>query len=661
MTEAERLRRELGLLAGRLARLLAATLPGALDAGRSFLTMMFDTAADGLPLEAWSGGPLDRRPPGPPHPLDRLAEALGLSPCEVDLLLLAGLPEEHEGYASVLRALSPRGEPRPTVGLADQLLCQTSAERALLHQLLACGPATRSGVLRLGSDGPFVERSLLLADALWPVLYGFDAWPAGVVPLGGPVIVSGLEGWLSAPAATRARAALVKHLRCTVLVTDDSEDVALERAAALAQTAGVTAVSLPFPTTSEVERLVAVHALARGVVPVLRLGGVERAGSEGPAFEDYPGPIVICARPGAAPVRGPRPVVAVPVQRLTPTARRHMWREALPALAEDAALLAARYSIEPAAAAAVAADLRAFEMLDGRAPRVEDVAESVRARTTLALPAGVKLRRPTAGWKQLVLADDRAAQLREAVDRLLQQARVLDEWGFLAGRPGARGVRMLFAGPSGTGKTLAAEVLAGELGVDLLLVDISRVVSKWIGETEKNLAEVFDAAERAQAVLFFDEADALFGRRTEVSDAHDRYANLETAYLLARLERFEGMAILSTNLRQNIDPAFTRRLEFVVEFDEPAAAERHALWRGHLPEAAPLAGDVDLAELAALYPVVGGFIRNAAVAAGFLAAADGTCIARHHLVSALRREYEKAGRAFPGVPAGPLAPERGTP
>jgi SpoVK/Ycf46/Vps4 family AAA+-type ATPase len=233
---------------------------------------------------------------------------------------------------------------------------------------------------------------------------------------------------------------------------------------------------------------------------------------------------------------------------------------------------------------------------------------------------------------------------------------VLDEWGFLAGRPGARGVRMLFSGPSGTGKTLSAEVMAAELGVDLLLVDISRVVSKWIGETEKNLAEVFDVAENAQAVLFFDEADALFGRRTEVSDAHDRYANLETAYLLTRLERFEGLAVLSTNLRQNIDPAFLRRLEFLLEFEEPGPEERAALWQCHLPPGAPLESDVDLGEIAALYPVVGGFIRNAAVAAGFLAAAEGSPITRRHVVRAIRREYDKTGRAFPGLPAGMAAP-----
>jgi hypothetical protein len=650
---AERLAQEVGILAGRLAELLDATTAQALAGGRAFLTAMFEATAEGRPLADWAGGPLDRPPAGATHPLDRLTASLALSACEVDLLLLAGMAEEHEGFASVFRVLHPRGEPRPTFGLAAQLLCRTPAQRRRIRELLERGPAVRVGVLRGHGDGPFFERSLVVAEALWPVLAGLDVWPAGVVPLAVTCTSIGLDRWLTGAPATRARTALARRLPCTVLVTDDSEDVTLPRAAALVAAAAVPAVCLALPSTGEAEQLVAVHTLARGAVPILRVGGGERPGSEMPSLlADHPGPVVLGARPGAIPARGRRPVLAVPVERLTPNARQVMWRETLPTLAGQAGRLAGRYMLEPATAAEVAADVGSIATLTGRAAGLDDVADSMRARTALALPAGVSLRRPTATWKQLVLAADREGQLREAVERLLHQAQVLDAWGFLAGRPGARGVRMLFAGPSGTGKTLAAEVLAHELGVDLLLVDISRVVSKWIGETEKNLAEVFDAAERAQALLFFDEADALFGRRTEVSDAHDRYANLETAYLLARLERFEGLAILATNLRQNIDPAFARRLEFAIDFEEPTVGERRELWRCHLPRAAPLAADVDLDELAALYPVVGGFIRNAAVAAGFRAAAAGTRISRDHLVSAIRREYDKAGRAFPGAPTG---------
>jgi SpoVK/Ycf46/Vps4 family AAA+-type ATPase len=366
-----------------------------------------------------------------------------------------------------------------------------------------------------------------------------------------------------------------------------------------------------------------------------------------PDVSRHPGPVVLAARTGTLALRSRRPVLAVQAEPLAARARRRMWRAVLPGLADSAALLAARGVAEPGFAAAVAADVHTLESVAGRQPDAAAVAAAVRARAGLSLAGGVKLIRPTASWADLVLPRETERRLREAADRLQHQTRVLDDWGFLADRPGARGVRVLLSGPPGTGKTLSAEVLAHELGVDLLLVDIARIVSKWIGETEKNLAEVFDAAERSQAVLFFDEADALFGRRTEVSDAHDRYANLETAYLLTRLERFEGLAVLSTNLRQNVDPAFLRRLEFVIELEEPARPEREALWRCHLPDRAPVADDVDVGELASRYPLVGGLIRNAAVAAGFLAAADGGVITRTHLDRSLRREYEKSGRPFP--------------
>jgi hypothetical protein len=654
----ERLAREVGLLAGRLAQSLAESLAlaeGAVAEGHAFLKAMAEAAAGGLPPSAWQGTARERRPAGAPHPLDRLADALALSLLEVDLLLLAGMAEEHEGFAAVLRTLHPRGEPRASVGLAAQLFCRGPRERLHLRTLLETGPVVTGGVLRLTGDAPFFERSLQPAEALWPALHGIDAWPPTLARFDGPVADAGLEEWLAGPGPARAAAALRRRGLCTVLVTADSEDSAFRRALALVHATGLewTGVSLPPVVDAELERLLQVHTLVRGTVPVLRLApGDGPPVPEVPAFAGYPGTVVVCGRVGAVSVRGSRPLLPVPVERLTSAAGRRMWRETVPDLADQASVLAARYPVEPAAAAEVAADLRFLETLDGRPRALAEVAAGIRARGALSLSGGVKLLRPHATFAHLVLAPDRLAQLREAADRLALQARVFDEWGFLNGRPGTRGVRLLFAGPPGTGKTLAAEVLAHELGVDLLIVDISRVVSKWIGETEKNLAAVFDTAERAQAVLFFDEADALFGKRTEVSDAHDRYANLETAYLLARLERFEGLAILATNFRQNIDPAFLRRLEAVLDFDEPDREQRHALWRCHLPPGAPLAADVSLPELAALYPVVGGVIRNAAVAAAFLAAAAGPPITRRHLVHALRREYEKAGKAFPGVPAG---------
>jgi hypothetical protein len=367
-----------------------------------------------------------------------------------------------------------------------------------------------------------------------------------------------------------------------------------------------------------------------------------------------PGPTITCTTQENVQSRSRRPLIVIDCERLDPLSLREVWAAALPSFAAHVAALAARFPVEPALIRDVAADLTTRARLDGRACEPSELHEAIRLRVGTSLRPGMRLRRPSVGWDRLILPAERLEQLREALARVRQQARVIDEWGFLDDRPGARGVRMLFCGPPGTGKTLSAEVLAHELETDLLIVDLSRLVSKWIGETEKNLAEVFAVAERSRAVLLFDEADALFGKRTEISDAHDRYANLETAYLLMRLEQYEGLAVLATNLRRNLDAAFMRRLEFVIEYELPNPAERLALWQAHLPSAAPLDADVNLRELASFYSLAGGLIRNAAVAAAFLAAEEGGSITRAQLLRAIRREYEKTGAAFPGSP-----PKRG--
>lgn len=654
VSAAEFLAREVSLLAGRLAELLSHA-PVASDdsvaSGIRFLRSAADSTKGqrSLSERIASGGNEVTQP------IERVAAAFGLSPVEIDLLLLAGMAEEHEGYASLFRTLHPRGEPRPTVGLATQLICGTSRERLLMRELLKTGGATGSGALVLEGESPFFEQTLLVADGLWLSMAGLAAWPGGVQRLDASGVTTGLEEWLSSPEAERGAEALRRGAPVLVLVIADDENIAMHRAAALADYAGTAATTLTSagPLSDVQQRLITLVAAAQGVIPIYRqVITSESALPDSPMFADAPGPVILCARDGSVTVHGERPVLSVAADRLSLRARALMWAGVLPELEPSAPAFASRYPLGPNAVAGVAADIRERAMLENRPIDAIDVIECVRQRSSHALASGIRVIHPTAGWDRLILSEDRQRQLRESLDRLTHQARVLDDWGFLAGRPGSRGVRMLFSGPPGTGKTLTAEVLAHTLGVDLLVVDLARVVSKWIGETEKNLANVFDAAERTQAVLLFDEADALFGKRTEVSDAHDRYANLETAYLLSRLDRFDGMAILSTNLRDNIDSAFTRRLEFVVDFDEPSLEEREALWRCHVPENAPLAGDVRFDELASLYPIVGGLIRNASVAAGFLASAADSSITRSDLVCAVRREYEKSGRAFPGAPAG---------
>ena len=229
-------------------------------------------------------------------------------------------------------------------------------------------------------------------------------------------------------------------------------------------------------------------------------------------------------------------------------------------------------------------------------------------------------------WDDIVLPADRMAQLREIVNHVKYRARVYDEWGFDRKLAMGKGLNVLFAGPSGTGKTMAADVMAGELGLDLYKIDLSSVVSKYIGETEKNLARIFAEAETSNAILFFDEADALFGKRSEVRDSHDRYANIEISYLLQRMEEYDGMAILATNLHKNMDEAFVRRMHFTVEFPFPNEKNRRRIWEKIWPAATPCSESLDLDFMARRFEMAGGSIRNIALAAAFLAADDGAVV-----------------------------------
>ena len=249
---------------------------------------------------------------------------------------------------------------------------------------------------------------------------------------------------------------------------------------------------------------------------------------------------------------------------------------------------------------------------------------------------------PAAQWDELVLPPRQKELLGQITLHVRQRARVYDTWGF--GSKGARGlgISALFAGPSGTGKTMAGEVLAHELRLDLYRIDLSQVVSKYIGETEKNLRRVFDAADDGAAILLFDEADALFGKRSEVKDSHDRYANIEVSYLLQRMEAYRGLAILTTNRREALDPAFLRRIRFVVEFPFPDGAQRAEIWRGIFPAETPTEG-LRIDRLARVN-AAGGTIRNIALGAAFLAADRNEPVRMTHLLQAARNEFAKLER-----------------
>jgi SpoVK/Ycf46/Vps4 family AAA+-type ATPase len=274
----------------------------------------------------------------------------------------------------------------------------------------------------------------------------------------------------------------------------------------------------------------------------------------------------------------------------------------------------------------------------------EDIYAGVRAVLDDKLGDYARRVEVTQTWDDLVLPEDQMEQVQYLIARIRQRRTVYEQWGFAAKIGKGLGTSALFSGPPGTGKTMVAALIAKELGIELYQVDMAKITSKYIGETERNLAALFDAAEAGHAILLFDEADSLFGKRTEVKSSNDRYANLETNYLLQRLESFTGICLLTSNHESNIDPAFQRRLSLHVRFELPEAEERAALWQATLPAAAPVAEGVDFMKLAKKYEMSGGYIRNAALRAAFLAADEGSDITAAHLERAAKLEYEGMGK-----------------
>jgi AAA+ superfamily predicted ATPase len=332
--------------------------------------------------------------------------------------------------------------------------------------------------------------------------------------------------------------------------------------------------------------------------------------------------------------------------------RKRLWRTHLnggsPLASDaDAGALASKFRLTPGQiqdALAAAGNLARWRSPELETISAEDLHAACRAQSDPKLNTLARKIQPLHSWTDIVLPADALAQLREICQRVAQTYRVLGEWGFARKLATGRGVNALFAGPSGTGKTMAAGILANELGLELYKIDLSQVVSKFIGETEKNLDSIFTGAENSNIILFFDEADALFGKRSEVRDSHDRYANIEISYLLQKMEDYEGVAILATNLRQNLDEAFIRRLAFSINFPFPDEDDRRRIWSGIWPEGISFADNVDFDLLARQFKLSGGNIKNVALAAAFLAAADGGIVTMAHLLHAVRREFQKLGK-----------------
>ena len=359
--------------------------------------------------------------------------------------------------------------------------------------------------------------------------------------------------------------------------------------------------------------------------------------------ERVPAPLMIASRDT---LRLHRPFEYLQVDKAGPSGQRQLWLKALEGSLEDLTEaieeIAGQFRFSAEAIASIANGVKAAS-IDDDGKRISDrLWNACRIYARPRLEAMAERIDPSATWDDLVLPEKQIQTLRQLISQSRNRMTVYEAWGFAAKSRRGLGISALFAGPSGTGKTLAAEVLANELKLDLYRIDLSAVVSKYIGETEKNLKQVFDAAETGGVLLLFDEADALFGKRAEVKDSHDRYANIEVGYLLQRMESFQGLAILTTNFKSSLDKAFQRRLRFCVDFPFPDAAQREAIWARVFPEQTPTS-NLEPSQLASLN-MTGGNIRNIALNAAFLAAESDGPVGMGHLLQATQLEAIKAER-----------------
>jgi SpoVK/Ycf46/Vps4 family AAA+-type ATPase len=394
--------------------------------------------------------------------------------------------------------------------------------------------------------------------------------------------------------------------------------------------------------------VVLLHGAGTDVLPSIadRLGELVR---------DLPAPVVYTAHTHPAwLVHAVPSLVDVTIDPPPIRARVELWRRAFDgsrvAVEPDAlAELAARFAFGGGAIRRAAERaITQAELRDPKAPKVGIPDLTASARLMLAHRLGTVARQvpPGFGWDDLVLPEDTLEVIREILQFARHRAWLLEEWGFERKLPYGRGVSAVLSGPPGTGKTMVAQLLAKELGYDLYLIELAQVVNKYIGETEKNLARVFDEAEGSHAVLFFDEADALFAKRTEVRSSNDRYANLEVNYLLQRMETYNGVTLLATNLEQGLDEAFKRRVRFHVQFDMPEPPVRKILWRSMFPSEVPLASDIDWKRLADRWEMAGGYIKKAVLRAAARARARGTdaVVTFEDLEQAAQQEYREMGR-----------------
>ena len=578
--------------------------------------------------------------------LESAAALLGLSPLEACVLALCAAPELHPRYGRLYGYLHDDLTRRlPSPRLISRLL---EGAGFAAPDVLACfdrgGRLRSSGALRVAdadASVPLAERGAQAAERLVGFLLGVDLADTPR-DLRIEVVRADADG-LGRGQVVAELAAMLQLETPVPLLVAGPDAPGVVAAAAGRPLVLVDAVSAGDPQLLREASLIA--ALEHGLVA---LGGIEQL-EPGPAralqrwLASRSARVILCARTRAAAYTlADLPAIIVEVPEPSLPERRAAWIRA--SGAEDVDDVAAKFRLSIGQVERAAEVAKVVASSAGRSPGREDLDLGARSASSGALGQLATRLELRVGWDDLILPERSSEVLRSISAYVRHRDLVLSEWGYERTVARNQVVKTLFAGDSGTGKTMAAQVLATDLGQEIFRIDLATVVSKYIGETEKNLDRIFAAADGSNAILFFDEADALFGKRSDVQDAHDRYANLEVAYLLQRMESYAGAVVLATNYRQNIDEAFLRRLDFVVDFPFPEPADRERIWRLLLPQKAPLADDVDLVFLAHQFKLAGGNIRNASLAAAFLAAEDGGVIAMRHLVRGVALEYGKLGR-----------------
>ena len=577
--------------------------------------------------------------------LRQLARAADLADLDVEFLVAALAPDLDSRFERLYGYLNDDvTRRRATVGLVLELTGVPGTSASARARLAPGSPLIdHQLVIRGDAECPVLTRSLRVPDRVTSHLLGDDACDPELTDVLVPLRP------YDCPLASKLAPLLGRDVRL-VYIRDHGRRSAAAAAAAALNGTGRPVLGLDFAraSSSEVDGLVLIagrEALLRGAGlvagPVDGIIGLSAMALH--RLSDLPVPVLLYGEATWDPRWSPHVPLQVDAPALGTADRMRIWHSELNGLGEAGAapvhLLLGPEQIARAVRAA-----RLSNVLGDRPADPASLLSGAREQNAAGLERLARRIEPAVGWPDLVLPATVTGQLRELAARARHRDRVLTDWRMRPGGGRGRGITALFAGDSGTGKTMSAEVIAGELGLDLYTIDLATVVDKYVGETEKNLERIFAEAGGVNAVLLFDEADAVFGKRSEVRDAHDRYANIESAYLLQRMESFDGLAMLATNLRANIDDAFTRRLDAIVDFPVPDADLRRALWDQCLGPYVPRGEDLDLDFCARAFEFSGGAIRSVVITAAYLAADKARPVGMAELITAVHREYRKLGR-----------------